>query len=84
MNKMNKIYQERKIAMEYTLDTEIEFYAGLGFVRGNREEIVTLRGLGLDEEDFEEMSESDIEEFLNEQFEIWLSNYLDSGWNIKG
>lgn len=69
--------------MEYTLDGKIEFYASLGFVRGDREKTTTLRELGLDEEEFEEMSESDIEEFLNEEFESWLSNYLNSGWHVK-
>jgi len=68
--------------MIYTLDTEIEFYAGLGYVRGNREDTQTLRELGLDEDDMEEMSDSEIEDFICEQFDIWLSNYLDSGWHV--
>jgi hypothetical protein len=66
-----------------TLDTKVEFYAGMGYAQGNRSETFTLRELGLDNEDLSEMSEKDFEEFLDTEFEFWLAENLHSGWVLK-
>ena len=46
---------------------KIKFYADLGYVGANREEIV-------------EVPDSYTEEDIEEMFECWLSNYLDCGF----
>jgi tripartite-type tricarboxylate transporter receptor subunit TctC len=68
---------------KYTLDTEVEFYAGLGYVSANRDNTETLEELGLTEEELEEMTDDEVEDYIHEQYETWLSNHLDAGWYFK-
>lgn len=68
---------------QYTVDTEVNFYASLSFVRANKDEHYTLGELGFSQEDLEEMTDSEVEDCIEEEFERWLGNQLDSGWVIE-
>jgi len=64
--------------MKYTLKTKIRFAVALG--REVEEEISTLEELGFTQEDLNSQSEEELEKAIQEMYEDWEGNYLDSGW----
>ena len=66
---------------KYTVNTEVNFFASLGYIGANREDINTLGNLGFTEEELDSMTDAEIEKDIQNQFEEWLYNH-DIGWTI--
>lgn len=55
---------------------EVEFYVSTEYVGSEVSETVFLQVP-------EDISESDLDKLLSEEFEIWMHENVSSGWSIK-
>lgn len=59
-------------------NTKVYFTLHIGYSGADRKEEFTLEELGYDPE-----HDTDLDEFLEEQYLEWRMNYLDGGWSIE-
>ena len=58
-------------------NTEVTFKLSIGYAGAEHEETFTLGELNIDPEN------EDVEKRLDEEWSIWINNYLDGGWEIQ-
>lgn len=63
------------------LRTEVLFYAGIS--EDSVSETFTLEELGFTDDDIHELSESEIEQRINEMYEEWYQDQIDAWWDFK-
>lgn len=51
------------------------FTASIGYAGASREEEFEIP-----DEEFEGLTEEEINEYVEESYEVWLSNFFDGGW----
>lgn len=64
---------------KYNEDTTVTFYCSTGIVGVKREETVKIVDLGWDNS----MTDEETKEFLDEEFDNFLGNYVDMGGYTK-
>lgn len=61
--------------------SKLEFNISIGYSQASRKKTVLISEI-FDEEDWNEMSENVRIEAIDEVFQEWMYNYLDSSWHI--
>lgn len=66
---------------ELTYESTISMYCSIGYSNASRSKTVAISDI-FEKEEWDEMSESDREEGIEQHFQDWMSNFLQSGWNV--
>lgn len=56
----------------------VKFHASIGLSNCYHEEDIEI-----DDDDIKDMSESQLNEFLDEELEGWVQNFMDMSWSIE-
>ncbi|WP_406590341.1 hypothetical protein [Bacillus atrophaeus] len=59
-------------------NTEVTFTLSIGYVGATKEETFTLQQLGWNGE-----TGDDLDKFLDDVHEDWITNHVDTGWYIE-
>jgi hypothetical protein len=66
---------------ELTYESKISMYCSIGYANASRSKTVAISEI-FEEEEWDELSESDREETIEQYFQDWQSNFLDAGWDV--
>ena len=68
---------------KYKLEDVVEFYVSTSFVGSEESEKFTLDDLGFYDFELEENSDDEIESQIQNQYEEWLCNNINTGFKFK-
>ena len=59
-----------------------KFTLGIGLANARKEETVTVDDMGYTDIEWDDLTETEQEEILEETWKDWTSNFIDGGWEL--